>query len=115
MVSDELVFRMAEAIAKAEGFHVPNSVPARCHDPGDLTDDGDVGFGTEQTAGPHGAKITVYGCDDDGWTALRRKVRRMLSGNSRTQPGPNDYGGRPLVGRRYGLGAQCRRGLVPAG
>lgn len=82
MVSEDFVNRFAEAIAKAEGFYVADSVPARAHNPGDLTDDGDVGLGFIQTSGPFGAKITVYASDEDGWNALRHKVRRMLNGAS---------------------------------
>lgn len=84
MVSDELILKFSRAIAKEEGFYVPNSVPNRAHNPGDLTDDGDVGFGTVETKGPHGARITIYATDADGWAALYRKVRRMLSGASQT-------------------------------
>lgn len=86
VVSDDLVNKFAEAIARAEGFYVADSVPARAHNPGDLTDDGDVGLGFIQTSGPFGAKITVYASDEDGWAALRRKVRRMLDGHSHTYP-----------------------------
>ena len=84
MVSEELILKLARAIAKEEGFYVPNSVPFRAHNPGDLTDEGDVGFGTIQTLGPHGAKITIYPDDAAGWAALYKKVRRMLSGASHT-------------------------------
>ena len=84
MTSEDFVNRFAEAVAKAEGFYVPDSVPARAHNPGDLTDDGDIGLGVIQTSGPFGAKITVYATDEDGWAALRRKVRRMLNGASKT-------------------------------
>jgi hypothetical protein len=82
MVSDDLVNRFSEAIARAEGFYVADSVPARAHNPGDLTDDGDIGLGVIQTSGAFGAKITVYATDEDGWTALRHKLRRMLNGAS---------------------------------
>jgi hypothetical protein len=84
MVSDDLVLKFSRAIAKEEGFYVPNSVPNRAHNPGDLTDDGDVGFGTIQTQGPHGAKITIYANEARGWDALYHKVRRMLNGASHT-------------------------------
>jgi len=89
IVSEDLVKRFSEAIAIAEGFHVPNSVPARAHNPGDLSDDGDVGQGVIHTAGSLGAAITVYATDEDGWSALYRKVRRMLEGRSKTYP--SDY------------------------
>lgn len=82
MISDDLVNRFATAIAKAEGFYVPDSLPARAHNPGDLTDDGDIGLGFEQSEGPGAAEITRYATDADGWAALTRKVRRMLSGGS---------------------------------
>jgi hypothetical protein len=84
MVSDELVIKVARAFAKAEGFGKPGAVPTRAHNPGDLTDDGDVGLGTIHTSGEFGAKITIYANDTDGWAALYRKVRRMLSGASHT-------------------------------
>ncbi len=86
MIADAFVEKFAQAIAKAEGFYVPDSVPARAHNPGDLTDDGDVGHGFIQTSGPNGAAITVYATDEDGWEALRKKLRRMLDGRSSVYP-----------------------------
>lgn len=86
MVTDNLVERFSQAIAQAEGWYVPNSVPQRAHNPGDLSDEGDVGNGVIQTSGPEGAKITIYATDEDGWAALGRKVRRMLDGHSATYP-----------------------------
>jgi hypothetical protein len=84
VVSKELIDKFCRAIAREEGFYVPNSVPNRAHNPGDLTDDGDLGYGVVQTQGPHGAKITIYADESDGWAALEKKVRRMLSGASHT-------------------------------
>jgi hypothetical protein len=86
MVSDDLVKKFSEAIAVAEGFHDPNSVPARAHNPGDLSDDKDIGLGVIQTSGPQGAAITIYATDQDGWNALYHKVRRMLDGHSHVYP-----------------------------
>ena len=83
MVSEELVTRVAQAIAKAEGFEVPDSVPCRANNPGDLTDDGDVGCGLIHTSGPFGAAITIYPNASAGWQALYKKVRRMLEGESK--------------------------------
>jgi hypothetical protein len=82
MISDSLIKRFAEAIAKQEGFYVEGSVPQRANNPTDLTDDGDVGYGTIQTSGPDGSKITIYPNVNDGWAAAYRKFRRMLSGAS---------------------------------
>lgn len=89
MISADFIKRVAEAYAYAEGFYETDpakipTVPQRAHNPGDLTDDGDVGNGFIQTSGPMGAKITIYSNDTDGWNALYRKVRRMLSGASHT-------------------------------
>ena len=83
MISDDFVQKFAEAVARAEGFYVADSVPARAHNPGDLTDDGDIGHGVIQTSGPAGAAITIYATDEAGWNALRRKLWRMLNGASR--------------------------------
>ena len=83
MVSEELIIKFSQAIAKAEGFYVADSVPARANNPGDLTDDGDVGLGFIQTSGPYGAKITIYASEADGWAALYRKVQRMFAGASK--------------------------------
>ena len=87
MISESLIERFAQAIAHEEGFFADtrggkSDVPERAHNPGDLTDDGDIGNGFIQTSGPNGAKITIYSTDADGWNALFRKVRRMLSGAS---------------------------------
>jgi hypothetical protein len=84
MISEELLDKFCEAIARAEGFYEAGTVPRRSNNPGDLTDEGDKGLGTIQTEGPNGAKITIYATPADGWAALRRKVRRMLSGASHT-------------------------------
>lgn len=82
MVSESLIKRFAQAIAFAEGYGVVGAVPTRANNPGDLTDDLDVGHGFIETSGPMGAKITVYGTVTDGWTALYKKVGRMLNGAS---------------------------------
>ena len=82
MTSEALIQAFATAIAHAEGFYVAGSVPQRANNPGDLTDDGDVGNGFIQTSGPMGAKITVYSTVEDGWAALTKKVARMLNGAS---------------------------------
>jgi len=83
VVSDQLVERFCQAIAKAEGYGPPENLPTRCNNPGDLTDDGDIGLGTARSVGFGAANITIYRTVDDGWNALRKKVRRMLEGNSK--------------------------------
>lgn len=66
--------KMATAIAKAEGFFIPGSLPARCHNPGDLKL-GTVGLGDE-----HGK--TIFPDDNAGWMALRHQCDLILSGTS---------------------------------
>lgn len=82
MVSEQLVEKFCQAIAKAEGYGPPEKLPTRCNNPGDLTDDGDIGLGTARSTGIGAANITIYRTLDDGWNALRSKVRRMLEGRS---------------------------------
>ena len=86
MISEELIIRISNAIAKAEGFFSedPHVLPRRAHNPGDITDADGWRIGTTPSAGPHAAPINVYATDDDGWRALHQKVRRMLSGSSHT-------------------------------
>jgi hypothetical protein len=82
MTPETLIQAFATAIAKEEGFYVQGSVPQRANNPGDLTDDGDVGMGVIATSGPQGAKITIYPTVEAGWAALTKKVARMLNGGS---------------------------------
>jgi hypothetical protein len=64
---------LAEAIAFAEGFGKPGSVPTLANNPGDLKA-GDVGHGT--TSGG----ITVFGSPSEGWAALLGQVDKMTGG-----------------------------------
>jgi hypothetical protein len=68
------VTKMAQAIAKAEGFGPPENLPTRINNPGDL-ELGDQGAGIEQ-------QKTIFKTEQDGWTALEGQVRWMLTGNS---------------------------------
>jgi hypothetical protein len=86
MASEQLIQRFMHAIALAEGSGVSGAVPTRANNPGNLTDDGDVGLGTIQTSGPFGAKITIYPTLEAGEKALHVKVARMLNGHSHTYP-----------------------------
>jgi hypothetical protein len=87
MVSDSLVKRFCDAIESAEGFFQKRSgagedLPQRCNNPGDLTDDGDVGLGTARSAGIGAADITIYPTLAAGQAALDKKIRRALNGAS---------------------------------
>lgn len=65
---------IAQALAKAEGFYVPGSIPQRAHNPGDLKL-GDVGNG--DISGK-----TIFLTDEDGWNALYHQINLMVSGES---------------------------------
>jgi hypothetical protein len=74
---------MAAAIARAEGWGVPDTLPTRCCNPGDL-ELGDRGWGVEQ--GKTIYQKTDFGADlqdkTDGASALRRECLAILSGAS---------------------------------
>src|SRR5271167_4609971 len=82
MTPETLIQAFCTAIAHAEGFYVEGSVPQKANNPGDLTDDGDVGLGVISTTGPMGARITIYPTVEAGWAALTKKCARMLNGAS---------------------------------
>jgi hypothetical protein len=87
MVSVQLVDRFCVAIGWAEGFYQKRigeapDLPQRCNNPGDLTDDGDVGLGTARSEGFGAADITIYRTLADGEAALRKKIARALNGES---------------------------------
>jgi hypothetical protein len=68
------VLLLAQAIAQAEGFNAPGSLPQRCNNPGDL-EMGDVGCGVDQGK-------TIFPNEQAGWTALENQVDLMLTGKS---------------------------------
>lgn len=76
--SSPLVNQMAQAIARAEGFFVPGSRPARDHNPGDISD-------TYQAVGKDGP-LSVFPDDQTGWDALTHKLENILAGMSQTYP-----------------------------
>src|ERR1700733_13438818 len=84
MVSDNLVKRFSDAVERAEGYGEPGAIPTRANNPGDLTDEGDIGYGRIQSAGRGATLITVYPDYATGRAALDKKVRRMLDGASET-------------------------------
>jgi len=86
MVTEQLIQKFMGAVACAEGSDVSGSIPARANNPGNLTDDGDVGYGTIDTSGPYGAKITIYPTLAAGEKALHDKIARILNGHSHTYP-----------------------------
>ncbi len=66
---------VAEAIARAEGFYVAGSLPARANNPGNLKI-GDRGNGVIDGK-------TVFATAQDGWNALYRQLDLVRTGKSR--------------------------------
>ena len=67
--------RLAAAIAKAEGFNTPGTIPYRFHNPGDLKSiRGQKYFGQVRVG--KGGHI-VFRNDAAGWYALRAQVEKM--------------------------------------
>jgi hypothetical protein len=73
-MSNDLVQKLAQAIAKAEGFFSPGSLPNRTNNPGDLKL-GDKGLGTV-------AGKTVFASPEEGFQALERQINLILTGRS---------------------------------
>jgi hypothetical protein len=72
----QIVVDLAKAIAHAEGFGVPNTVPTRAHNPGDLK----IPNWNGATTGTEG--ITVFIDDETGWNALYQQLLRMMDNQS---------------------------------
>lgn len=75
--ADTLTVKLAEAIARAEGFYVAGSRPARNHNPGDMTADL-IG----RSIGKDGSFVQ-YSNDGDGWLNLYAQINAWLNGTSK--------------------------------
>lgn len=70
----------ARAIASAEGFGLPGTLPTRYHNPGDLK--AVKGFMYEGQAYVGKGGHIVFKTDRDGWNAMYRQIEKMRTGNS---------------------------------
>jgi len=76
LIPDSVVQAIAVAIARAEGFFAgPHALPVRANNPGNLKL-GDLGRGTIDGK-------TIFKTIEDGWAALYRQIRLMLTGASK--------------------------------
>jgi hypothetical protein len=75
IVPSNTVQKIAQAIARAEGFYVQGSIPQRANNPGDL-ELGDLGNGTISGK-------TVFPSASQGWQRLYVQVQGMLDGSSK--------------------------------
>ncbi len=69
----DVVRRIANAIAIAEGYYVAGSLPHRRNNPGSIVD-------------PATGQLRQYPSPEAGWDALYWQVERMLSGESPYYP-----------------------------
>lgn len=77
-VSEDLIDRIADAIARQEGFYVAGSRPARDNNPGNLTLD--LGAGAP-AVGMDGS-LVIFATAGDGWANLQQEVRGWFNGSS---------------------------------
>lgn len=76
--SGDLVWRICQAIAIAEGANVAGSNPDRLNNPGDISDGGS----TYPQESHSGSNVTVFPTKEIGWSWLYEKVERAVNGNS---------------------------------
>ena len=72
------VLQFARAVAHAEGFGVPDAIPTKANNPGDLT----FGFGYPLNGTMGRDQICVFQSLDDGWQALWHEVGLAFAGRS---------------------------------
>src|SRR5271154_4301588 len=74
----DAIWKIAQAIALAEGYNLPDSNPYRLNNPGDISD-GFITFGGE----PHsGSNVTRFPDAKTGWQWLYDKLTRISQGKS---------------------------------
>ena len=76
--SGNRVWDVCRAVAFAEGYQVPGSVPARLNNPGDISD-GRATYGSEFHSG---SNITTFPNAATGWSWLYTKVDNVANGRS---------------------------------
>jgi len=75
------VDELARAIATAEGFFVPGSLPNRANNPGSL---GPMDTSPKfPVVNARGSQVSMLPNVELGWEFLKKKIRRMLRGESR--------------------------------
>ena len=72
---------LASAIARAEGFYVPGSIPQLAKNPGNLKSPTWT-YAGEREGQTLGSGIVVFQTADAGWAALKRQLMLIISGES---------------------------------
>lgn len=76
--SGDKLWQIAQAIAIAEGYNLPNSNPFKLNNPGDISD-GYLTFGGEEHSGSH---VTHFPDAATGWQWLYDKLSRISQAKS---------------------------------
>ena len=77
VVPSPRVVQFAHAIAQAEGYYVPHSIPARCANPGDLK-----GTRFPEQIGVCKGGHARFRTADAGWAALYHQIEKIQDGTS---------------------------------
>jgi len=81
---NDKVAQLAHAIATAEGFFKPGTIPATYHNPGDLGPKDCPGY---PSAAHSGSNVAILPDDATGWNFLAQKCMRILTGASSVNAG----------------------------
>lgn len=76
MTVNELIDKLADAIAFAEGYYVTNSRAWRNNNPGNITVD------TTGTGIGRDGMFIIYSTAEDGFEALKKQIQKMIDGTS---------------------------------
>jgi hypothetical protein len=80
-VDTEKVIAMSQAVAQAEGFGVPHTIPTRYHNPGNIRSTRNGHHYAGQVGLNHSGYV-IFKNDSYGWRALREQLTLMASGQS---------------------------------
>ena len=72
---------LAQAVAKAEGFYKKGTLPNRYHNCGDLKAVRGYAYPGQASVGKGGH--VRFRSDQDGWSALRHQIEKIMAGDSR--------------------------------
>lgn len=81
--NDSPIWRVAFAIAHAEGFGPPDHAATLLNNPGDLSPGDEHGFAVAGPAEYHGGSYIIhFATPADGWNALYTKLANIANGES---------------------------------
>lgn len=93
-VASPKIEELAAAIASAEGFGIPDAIPTRANNPGDIKLPGDAGHGNIDGK-------TIFASVSAGWSALYHMIGGWISGSSSVYSLADTF---REIGRKYVVG-----------